>query len=447
MTTPSSLPHLPLELFVAAPLGAPLAGEDSDGLVTRLAAGASIEDAFAAVAPVLQVAGKEFAPRSLEDFLPTDPTVEGLLTHGAFIELEAAWRGLDRLLKAVNVPGPWPRNVTLLSAPRGDLVGEATHYFGSRMEESASPQLILVDRSFGASPDDADELEALCGWGRALSALVIGQASPAMFGVTHAIHVPALGDLDERMASLKSARLQSLRSDDSSRWLTLVFNRWLTRDRHGATSTGGEEKQTPRKPETMPFGQSAWLAAERIVASYGALGHAGAAPGFFEGALLQGLGRAKAPGASKDDPLVSSEVSLEDACATAMLRSGFSPLMERPEESVGAFASLANFHRPGGPSLSTSCTASHQLFAASATAMVRAALKAHGRADEAELKAACLGWIDALGSGQEAGDPSSDPDMDPVDCTLEGDLMNVRFQPALTLEGHSPRLEFSIPVG
>lgn len=443
MNTQPSLPHLPLELLVASPLGAPIIGEDADAAVVRLPHGSSIDDAFAALSPTVRIGGLEFAPRSLDDFLPTDPAVEKLLTSSAFIELEAAWRGLDRVLAATNADGPWPRHLTLLSAPVSDLVGETTYYLGERLSDPHAPQLILVDRSFGSSAGDVEELQALGSWGRALSALVIGQASPAMFGVTHAIHVPALGDLDERMVSLKSSGLQSLRCDEDARWLSLVFNQWVTRDRHAETSTGGAERQTPRKPETMPFGRSAWLAAERIVASYGALGHAGAASGFFEQALLSGLGKAKAPGSSKEDPLVSSEVSLEDACATAMLRSGFSPLIERPEEGIGAFASLANFHRPNGPSLSTGCTASHQLFAASATAVVRTALRSSEPPSEAELKAACAGWVEALG----ADEAPTEPDSDPVDCTLEGNLVHVRFRPALTLEGHSPQLEFSVPVG
>lgn len=458
---------LPLRVLVASDLAA--TRRDS---VSLPAVEGALAAAFEALAPAIPLSGAprgaKHTPRALDDFAPA-AVARALAAHGAWpneeaeqtqrllaalcepawVAAEAAWRGLARLIDAAAREGHHAVDFTLHPTTRADVAVQLSDgpLAAAHDDPTRGLSLIVVDHAFDGERSDAAALADLAAWGAALGAPVIAQVSPKVFGVSQAVHVPLLPDLPLRLASLPKKDLDALRRHDDARWLELVFGRWLTRSAWVTEEPRFREEFVPERPETLPYANGVWLAAASLVASHRRAGHAGRAAGFDRHTVHAGLGCVRPPGRPKPgtEP-VSIDLQLDDSTAVGLLRAGFTPLVERPEVGVGAFAAHANAWRPDGSRLTRSESIGHQLFAGVAHRIATAAARAAAPAAlEADLRAALRAWLTSL-SVDEAPTPEALGSVEPVSVTrVEGGL-EIHLQPPVRIDGKQVDLTLWLPT-
>ena len=436
----------PLRLLVTADFS-PSAAPDAARVVAP--AGEVVEAAFRALEPEIVVAGTTLTPRSLDDLaLPalgealgsTDSAaIHSLLQDPAFAAFEARWRALDRLASECAAHGQ-PVEVVLVNSRATDFderlvseaLGEAHDHPGRGFD------LVVIDHSLGMKPAHLERLGQVARWCAALGTPVVAQADPAVFGVRHSIHLGTLPDLAERIAAPKSTAAAQLRAAPESRWIALTLGRWLTRSAHVDTTVPFVEKQIPERPETLPYSSASWLAATGLCRSLLTEGHAGKASGFGVNTIHRDLGMCRVPGLlGKDTPETSTDVRFDDEAATLLLRGGFTPVLDRPQDGVAAFAVLSGLHRAAGPSLSRADSFAHQAFTGAAT---RFLLQLEGEARERGVSEETAAWLAGqLGEWCGGGE-------DCATVKVVGNGLAVSLRPGLELDGHAVEAELGLDL-
>ena len=221
-------------------------------------------------------------------------------------------------------------------------------------------------------------------------------------------------------------------------WVTLVIGRYLTRPAWVDPQLPHVEVVTPERPETLPFGSAAWLAASAMVKSLGAHGHLGRAAGFGPDVVHSDLGACRVPGArGADAPETSTNVQFDDRTATILLRSGISPLLDRPQDGVAAFPMLTTHYRPAGPSLTRDESMAHQ---AHTGAALRLLLQLEGEARERGGSEETAQWL------REQFVRWYDTDENAVDVAFEEGSFKIELHPAWTLDGKPVDAELHLSV-
>ena len=427
-------------------------GPDAPSVV-RLHPGetATIERVFELLSPELKVLDVMLAPRALSDLEPealqsalaaaeSKHDLAKLLKDPKFAAFEARWRGLATLMQA---GGEHEVEWIIVSTRAADWAGAVIDegLKPAYADPAAAIDVVVVDHPVGKRASDVEALREVLTWAAAAATPVIAQANPAALGVTHAIHLPTLVDLDERIAAPKSSELGALRADPVSRWLTLTLGQWLSRSPHVEPTLPFFEAPTPERPETQPWASATWLAGAGVIRSLLGSGHAGGASGFAPAAVHKDLGVCRVPGLlGKDAPLTSTDVRFDDETATMLLRGGFTPILDRPQDGVAAFAFLSTFYRAPevGLGLHRSASFAHQALTGAAA---RELARWEPKVQELGLDGDAADWLKGkLGDWHESiGLSRSD-----IDVAATADGLDVAIEPELVLDGHKAEIRMAV---
>lgn len=440
----------PLRVLVTSDLASSPGAADHAHIDIAAGGDSALEALLAHLRPMVSAGSTTFTPTRLDDLsapaihasLSEEPdeaarkaALHTILQTPAFADFEARLRGIARFMDACPPGTKW---VYASSTPED--FGEILVNRGLRQADedpSQSFDLIVIDHAIGARPAHVAQLRLVATWAASLSIPVIAQAAPAAFGVRQAIHLPTLPDFAERINDLKSADLQALRADDAARWITLTIGRFLTRPAWVDPTLPFVETPIPERPETLPYAHAVWLAAAGVIRSLGAFGHAGRAAGFALDAVHADLGACRVPGLlGRDAPETSTDVRFDEEAATMLLRGGFTPLLDRPQDGVAAFAMLATLHRPNGPALNRNGSLAHQVHAGAAARLL---MRLEGEAIERGPTQETAAWIEETFmnwyGAAVVSDSRQEGDSPPVDVRLETGALRIHLAPGLRLDG------------
>lgn len=150
--------------------------------------------------------------------------------HPEFQRLEAAWRGLRFFIERTD----FEKEIRLevVATGRETLLQVFDELVYGPESQGISPEpigFILVDQPFQNTPQDLETLQALAERGAALSAPVLAVAGAGLLGLEPGQE--RLPDsLRQRFGTDAYAKWRGLRESGPSRWLGLIFNRFLLRE-------------------------------------------------------------------------------------------------------------------------------------------------------------------------------------------------------------------------
>jgi type VI secretion system protein ImpC len=195
-----------------------------------------------------------------------------VLHHPAFQTLEASWRGLDRLVRGLDLGEALQLQVldvgrdeieADLAAHRDDLSGSALHALlcGGASDHPGRWGMLVLDQAFGPSADEVQALAALGAMAARAGAPLLAAAAPQALGCSDAAQLTD----PQRWAAPDATALAhwaALRSSPMAGWIGLVAPRVLMRLPYGATSDriasfAFEELPAPHQHNAFLWGHGA----------------------------------------------------------------------------------------------------------------------------------------------------------------------------------------------
>lgn len=194
--------------------------------------------------------------------------MRAIFSDETFRAFEAAWRGVEILVKQGPAGDAKETRLSLVSAERDNLV-EALDTL-AREFETDPPELVLIDMSFDISPVSLTRLEAASAFAESILVPTVVCASPAFLGLND------WGELD-RIAYLAHhiegnplyAKWNKLRTLPQARWLVAACNGFLARPAYGKESAPRDvffEESSP------PWISPAWAVGTLAAQSAGRFG-------------------------------------------------------------------------------------------------------------------------------------------------------------------------------
>lgn len=160
--------------------------------------------------------------------------INEVLHHPELRRLEAAWRGLRLFTDRTEFDGEI--KIELLSTGPETMLplyDGIVHGPESQGVSDEPVSVVIVDRTFENTPEDLDALRALAERGSALSIPVLACAGPTLLGLERAADLAPKPGLKNAFEGASHAKWRGLRDHVPSRWLGLVFNRFLLRPEYG----------------------------------------------------------------------------------------------------------------------------------------------------------------------------------------------------------------------
>ena len=165
-----------------------------------------------------------------------------IFSDETFRTLEASWRGLNLLLKRVNVRQSDIR-IEIIPAS-GDSLGGTLQALAAELINEL-PSLILVDVGFDSSPKSLEGIESVAQFSETLLVPAITWIQPAFFHIDGWQAIKRLAFLPHYLEETPFAKWQRLKMTPSARWLAVSCNRFLARYVYG--------KDNP--PRRIPFAE------------------------------------------------------------------------------------------------------------------------------------------------------------------------------------------------
>ncbi|MEP6474117.1 MAG: type VI secretion system contractile sheath large subunit, partial [Gemmatimonadota bacterium] len=188
--------------------------------------------------------------------------LRAVLHHPDFLALEAAWRGVDRLVRRVDTSSMLQIHLIDLSSAelRLDLTNSSVENPGGvarRFKESSADQpwsLFTGLFTFGPDDEDLKQLGRLAALGQSLGAPWISGASPALVGASSLLESADPHDWHPKPAPYWGA----LRHSVSARWLGLALPRYLVRLPYGRATESCERMPFEEWGESSTHGDYCW---------------------------------------------------------------------------------------------------------------------------------------------------------------------------------------------
>jgi hypothetical protein len=199
----------------------------------------------------------------------------------------------------------------------------------------------LLDFDFDHKPGSLEVLKDLAKMGQSLQVPLAAQTTAAFFGVGHLLHLPALKDLDKRLAGPEYTSFLGLRQREEATWLCLCMNRFLLRPTHETPSYS--EPASADKPERYLWGRAIWVLGANLVRSWGAQGHPLGISGSGDGGQ-SGLTVRELPISRTEKVSTPLEAVLPLAQVEMLPYFGLSPLTQLPVELGAQQPDMAYLH-------------------------------------------------------------------------------------------------------
>ena len=146
-----------------------------------------------------------------------ETVLHAIFTNPEFRRMEAAWSGAKLVCRQVPSGAEHPMNITLVPLPKGDILSVIDHIESAMAD--APPNLVLLDREFGATPRDMAVLERLMECADALLAPVVFSVGPRFLGIESWAEIDKAGFIPSRLEGAEYGRWNTLREWPSAGWM------------------------------------------------------------------------------------------------------------------------------------------------------------------------------------------------------------------------------------
>ncbi len=272
-------------------------------------------------------------PSSLDDLAPgalrkrlgltgdDGGALDAVLHAPALQQLEAAWRGLARLLSEAGEDVA----VEVASVSRASLAEHLREtVLAPGMLSDAPPTLLLLDYDFTHKAADLALMREVAAVAKVLQAPAVAAAGAGFFDMRHLAHVLTLPDMVGRLNDPAHAAWTAFQATEEARWFSLTLNRHLERAPYRTEDYA--EGTTEAKPETFLWARGGWLVAAALARSARVFGHALDMSG-GRGGRFESLPARAYPVAANETALLSTEVPMPDMKAQELSRAAFTPVI------------------------------------------------------------------------------------------------------------------------
>jgi type VI secretion system protein ImpC len=195
--------------------------------------------------------------------------LRAVLHQPTFQCLEAAWRGLDFLVR--RLPDEEQLKLIVLDVSVEELAADPDGLL--RLLRDAPPAVMVADYIFGANETD---LNALAGLGKlcaSLNCALLGGAHPQLVGCDNFARHPDPDDWRQALPETLKVAWQALRTSSEAQHVSLSLPRFLIRQPYGAKSDPiesfeFEEIPAPYLHETFLWANSAFLSAYLLAEAF-----------------------------------------------------------------------------------------------------------------------------------------------------------------------------------
>ncbi len=162
--------------------------------------------------------------------------LSAILNDYEFQKIEEAWRGLWFLIKN----SKWATGLLLDIIPcdKENILESLEHYLTKNLNNL--PNLILVDLHFNSSPHSIKVLKKLSELGEKFLIPIISSISIQFFNLDSWEKFHTLSYLPNYLDSSSFAKWKHLKTLESARWLTVLFNDFLLRDNYSKIDIGND---------------------------------------------------------------------------------------------------------------------------------------------------------------------------------------------------------------
>jgi len=273
-----------------------------------------------------------------------------ILSHPEFRRLESLWRGLKLLVERTDFREPI--RIEIRNAAKQDLplsYGELSDQITSEGGVDADT-IVLAVYEFDRSSRDLETLRRLAEISEGLQMPLITAAGLDFLGLGSAMEVERLASLGSLFDRPEYSKWRALRESEASRWLTLVFNRFLLRFPYGPEQVRVRafefsESWSAPSGDACLWGNPVWAVASLLTRRFAATGWCLEFTGWVNG-LVEDLPIREIrlqTGESGQNPL---EVMLDENHRADLARAGVAALVSRINTDSAAVLAAPTVHAP-----------------------------------------------------------------------------------------------------
>jgi type VI secretion system protein ImpC len=271
--------------------------------------------------------------------------INEILHHKEFRRLESSWRGLKFLVDRTD----FRENIQIevMSVPKKSLrdVFHESIYQPEYDSETDFPlSVVIADYEFDNSTPDVALLLDLSNDLEAIQIPLVSSISSEFFGISNADKINSLPYLGEMMSRSEYVKWRGFREGDSSRWVTLAFNRFLLRLPYG------RENRVKRFDfnETESYfvwGNPVWALGCLMTASFAEFGWATEIYGIKNG-TVENFPVHEYTSKSGEKTYIPLETFIPIQLGSDLADNGIAPLMCRVNFDAGMFTTIPTAHIP-----------------------------------------------------------------------------------------------------
>lgn len=219
--------------------------------------------------------------------------LDAILHHPEFQRLEAVWRGIKFLVDRTDFREPI--EIELLHAPKEQLAEIFDRdIFQPESEGTAEApvSVIIADYIFDRSPRDIDLLQDLAEKAEQLQAPLVTSVGPAFLGLESIGEMEPLDAVGNLFDQTEYIKWRSLRQGNASRWLAVLFNRFLFRLPYGPEQNRVKRfdfRESIRSERSFLWGNPVWGLASLLTASFAKTGWCSEITGARGGGMIEDL--------------------------------------------------------------------------------------------------------------------------------------------------------------
>ncbi|MGH7994765.1 MAG: type VI secretion system contractile sheath large subunit [Opitutaceae bacterium] len=324
------------------------------------------EQALAGVATVSDDAVRTIEAIIAEIDKKLTESVNKILHHADFQQLEGAWRGLHHLVSRTETDEKLKIRVFNISKPelgktlkkfKGALWDQSPLFKKLYEEEFGAPGgqpygAIVGDFHFDHTPPDVEILRGMAQIASAAHAPFITGAAPSVMNLSSWQELSNPRDISKLFTTAEYAAWNSLRQSEDARYLGLALPRFLARQPYGAKSNpvedfAFEEDTAGAAHEKFTWANSAYAMASNITRAFKLYGWCARIRGAESGGMVDGLPVHTFP---TDDGGVDmkcpTELAITDRREAELAKCGFMPLSHWKNTDYAVFVGAQSLQKP-----------------------------------------------------------------------------------------------------
>ena len=289
-----------------------------------------------------------------------------ILHHPDFQALEAAWRGLNFLVRSTDTDALL--KIRVIDIGKRELSRTLRKFRGTAWDQSpifrkiyeeeygqfgGEPFGVLVgDYQFDHHPEDVQLLTSMAKIAAAAHAPFLTGAAPSVMQMSNWRELANPRDLTRIFQTPEYAAWRSMRTDEDSRYLGLCMPHVLGRLPYGVQSSPlddftFEEEADGATADNFLWINAAFAMAANITRAFSLYGWCIRIRGVDSGGVVEGLVAHRFRSADgQTDLRCVTEVSLSERREAELSRSGFIPLLHRKNTDFAAFVSAQSLQQP-----------------------------------------------------------------------------------------------------